>query len=434
MDWTTFAMATIASKVSSHNESVYRQILMRHQIRRALRTPDTTPESEHRMNGFVYDTSFILPIHQQTSNALLDLLSALCYLQSTVAQDRIFSLYSIFHAFNMAIPEPNYAKSLVEVFEGAVLAYIHGRKKLDLLAITLPFDKISGFPSWVPKWLGWALTNPSSRCDTSGVLPVKSSIYKYSATEQSQSVVMDISEPGHLNFVPGKLGIKGSLMGRIQKRISRPFIGDGTVYGNTESIQFLQTCVEWCRMVNAMQRYPTPNRTAISALQRILTCHAGPLTFGERPLYLIQELWYTLMLYDVQDHSTINQNIRKAAQIVEGDDFTSFETIQKVIENGATAEKDSPLEMAFSFQRHVNSLANYALFLLDSGYLGMTFHTCEEGDDLVLLPGLNFPMVLRQCHNNEFRLAAPALCDGMMFGECWGKDVDEADLDQIILI
>ncbi|KAK7752516.1 hypothetical protein SLS62_005484 [Diatrype stigma] len=75
--------------------------------------------------------------------------------------------------------------------------------------------------------------------------------------------------------------------------------------------------------------------------------------------------------------------------------------------------------------------SHYALFLLDNGYLGLAYRTCQEGDQVFLLAGSDWPFVLRQ-DGNAFRLVAPAYVYGVMEGQLWPED--EGELEQITLV
>ncbi|KAI1246483.1 hypothetical protein MGN70_013383 [Eutypa lata] len=75
--------------------------------------------------------------------------------------------------------------------------------------------------------------------------------------------------------------------------------------------------------------------------------------------------------------------------------------------------------------------ANYAFFFLDNGYMGMAYHTYQEGDQVYLLAGSDWPFILRP-KGDAFRIVAPASIHGVMEGELWPED--ESELDQITLV
>ncbi|KAK4157040.1 heterokaryon incompatibility protein 6, OR allele [Chaetomidium leptoderma] len=85
----------------------------------------------------------------------LQLLAEIRNMKATVPHDRVYSLYALFQTMGsgVTLPSPDYKKPIGQVFEEATIAYIRGRQNLDIIAITPPPERNSGFPSWVPDWL-----------------------------------------------------------------------------------------------------------------------------------------------------------------------------------------------------------------------------------------------------------------------------------------
>lgn len=58
---------------------------------------------------------------------------------------------------------------------------------------------------------------------------------------------------------------------------------------------------------------------------------------------------------------------------------------------------------------------------MNSGYVGNAFHSVRETDEVFLIAGCPWPMVLRSC-GGGYRFVAPAYVHGVMGGERWVED------------
>ncbi|RYP83369.1 hypothetical protein DL769_001393 [Monosporascus sp. CRB-8-3] len=138
-------------------------------------------------------------------------------------------------------------------------------------------------------------------------------------------------------------------------------------------------------------------------------------------------LWFDVMLYP---------NCRQVAPelVCSGLDTSmdgSAEAVFKFLCSGAASIPKTIADKVLWIQERINCLANYALFILDSGYLGLAYHNCQAGDRVVLLAGLDCPVLLRP-EGDAFRIVAPAHIHGAMHGEMWPED--ESELQQITLV
>jgi hypothetical protein len=72
-------------------------------------------------------------------------------------KDRIYSLYGILKHKGHSIPEPDYSKSVEDIFADATLACIQNDGCLDFLYLVPSLDRLPGLGSWVVDWkhLGW---------------------------------------------------------------------------------------------------------------------------------------------------------------------------------------------------------------------------------------------------------------------------------------
>jgi hypothetical protein len=78
------------------------------------------------------------------------------------------------------------------------------------------------------------------------------------------------------------------------------------------------------------------------------------------------------------------------------------------------------------------SLDYFTLFLTDTGYLGGAALGTKDKDQIALLAGCDYPMIVRSADSGYLKLIAPAFVAGVMNGEAWPQN--KKDLKDIILI
>jgi hypothetical protein len=85
-------------------------------------------------------------------SSLTGLLAAMRPKKATDPRDKAFALYAVAHKLGLALPLPNYKKSLEQTYSDTAVACIEQDKTLDVL-YEAPSDKRDpGLPSWVPDW------------------------------------------------------------------------------------------------------------------------------------------------------------------------------------------------------------------------------------------------------------------------------------------
>ncbi|KAI1266844.1 heterokaryon incompatibility protein-domain-containing protein [Xylariaceae sp. FL1019] len=325
---------------------------------------------------------------------------------STIPHDKVYGLYSLLHASGIDLPAPDYGKPATQVFEETALAHVQSRRKLNILTIGLPADEVSGTLSWVPDWMDDGLRYRWDTPDSTGMAFFQSTYmgYRngYMASGQSKTAVY--------RHTAGTLTVQGRFMGDIQTKLASTPIGIEDVENMVRFRDFMsKTCLAWVKLIDSMEAHPTGHDPDTVAIGTILFHfrNMGQNTTVERhfPNWL-----------DVMRHAN---NIDNQTKLMKGSD--------EHIVFGSSIEDRIPREV----QQKVNELANYAMLSLSSGYLGIAFHTCQEGDRLALLAGSDVPFLLRP-RGNAFRVVAPAYVHGMMQGELWPENED--GLEDITLV
>lgn len=72
----------------------------------------------------------------------------------TNPKDKVFALYSVFQALDMAVPKPDYSKSVNEIYQEVTQAAILHDKSPSILECIVLFGAAPDAPSWVPIWNG----------------------------------------------------------------------------------------------------------------------------------------------------------------------------------------------------------------------------------------------------------------------------------------
>ena len=79
----------------------------------------------------------------------------------------------------------------------------------------------------------------------------------------------------------------------------------------------------------------------------------------------------------------------------------------------------------------VRSLEDNAVFFCSGGYFGMGSPLVQEGDKLILVAGLQFPIVIRKVEDC-WRFVGPAYVHGVTVKEFWPKDGEEMEMVTLV--
>ncbi|KAI0428023.1 heterokaryon incompatibility protein-domain-containing protein [Xylaria sp. FL1042] len=346
----------------------------------------------------------------------IQLLKAMCKLRCSIPHDKIYGLYAIFRARGLCLPDPDYNRPLLELFEETARAYVQHKRKLDILRITLPPSEASGLPSWIPDWLSGQPAGQLTCSDVTGTVIVCFSDFPSTISSCRGALISDsnASPPP-----PGKLLVKGKCVGNIKTISAGMYVGAQPVKELSHFFDFVSVCREWCRMIASTASYPTGEDPVLAGL-RTITSHREYFPNG-RPLdreHLL--LWFKTLL-----DNGVMPGIGNSDETISAGNRLQPDHRDGALENIENAR------VVQTVQGYVNYKANYAFFTLDSGYFGSAFKTCCKGDDIYLLAGLDMPCVLRR-RGNEFRFVAIAYVHGVMRGQLWPEG--ENELEDLTLV
>ncbi|KAH6625561.1 heterokaryon incompatibility protein-domain-containing protein, partial [Boeremia exigua] len=394
MDWTGFTVAIKRAHALHHSTTNTRMISFKDNMRDDVRNRDIEDEQSSDYSR-MYD---------------IQLLKSMCKLQCSVPSDKVYGLYSILEARGTPMPEPDYSRPSIEVLEEFAKAYTRSRGQLDVLRITLPATEARGLPSWLPDWFEGIAVSELTCSDVTGTC-----IVWFDDFPSGISACREASASRELSPAFGKLRVRGRFVGSLTRCIAAVPIGSVDVDDFPRFEDFLQTCQDWCSAFASVKTYPTGEDPSLAAIRTIGSHRSyGGLNLSREDL----TLWYERMLQRRDDQMVLDQD--------------SPSRTRDTVNLSNSGDSSNPKEPGQSYdnsrmqkvQRFVNYKANYASFILDSGYFGTAYNTCQTGDGIYLLAGLGVPCVLRAV-DEEFRFVALAYVHGAMRGELWPDDTCE---------
>ncbi|VUC32918.1 unnamed protein product [Clonostachys rosea] len=367
-----------------------------------------------------FSRKLTLSLHQRMQSQDRNLFGLISMLSTTVAQDRIYGLYAVFRRMGIDIPEPDYSKSVEEIFEETARAIISGRENLTILLSCVRVEENNSFPSWIPEWTK-PYQLPFEYPDLSGVAFFK---YSRSISASSTSKTSLVTTQAQ-----GKLSLRGLIICRIKSRFASSIVGslDDHIASNG-GLEIIRVHQQYCRAIQSTSRYPDSGDRAEAAGRTLLRAH---LFKGEElnpPLDPSFRYWYDLMLYP---DCTVYKPSQVKAHAKESSTDAS-EVIRDYLLYCASSEEQSLEGQVWALHAHILGIANYGLLIFDSGYLGLAFHNCKERDVVALLAGSYLPVILRESGDGCYRFVAPTYVHGLMSGEGWPED--ESSLTDIVLI
>ncbi|KAI0534902.1 heterokaryon incompatibility protein-domain-containing protein [Xylaria digitata] len=301
-------------------------------------------------------------------------------LKTTVPQDRIFALYSIFERCEVSLPDPDYSKPLEQILEETVRAWITQRKELSILALAGGSNQES--PSWVPLWIkAQDVTKDDAIREYNLQVQIglqENDVYRVRKARASKnSPVLDTSDPKL-----GTLSLKGHQIGYIQSTFHFK-----QTHQSDES-DFESVLWDLCQRVHQMSGYPSRIRP-LQSFARLLE----PRVQSEK------RMWKGRM------------------------SFKEFSACFRYFTELKSASQLPVILDDFCIAKRIAELSPCTVFFLSTGYMGVGSPYCREGDVVYLLAGSSWPMVLRRDEQVKVRKAhrfvAPVRIEGVMKGEAW---------------
>jgi hypothetical protein len=286
--------------------------------------------------------------------------------------------------------EIDYGQSLEELFTNATKAIIRGTKSLDFLCTVARKESIdeSRVPSWVPQW-DW---------------PAINLLYAEYTNQQDSRHEPSASKQRTYACEPKRSQVELPVRGRVVDHVKA--------------------------LVDVTSTIAVKRGTLRLSVERIAS--------GHLPIDNIQEQLKncTKIQFDrtrILRTLTANASWRDTVSIEEqeGIDFDDADAFLRAYDN--TDKSDSTWQKSHEsalFMLKVPALLRNIL-MTDSQLLGLVFK-CEIGDQIAILHGCSYPVVLRHVEQNKYRVVDVCYLEGAMNGEKVTWNEDEAD--ELILI
>ncbi|KAK6836420.1 HET-domain-containing protein [Apiospora arundinis] len=282
-------------------------------------------------------------------------------------------------SWGVELAPPDYDKDVSQLFQEFVIAFIQHNKSLEPLIATLPASLATGLASWTPNWLITRTTIGDDGLDMTGVFDTGFFRDKQYASAFSKATVKWDPGRGSIELRSKRLGYIMTLSSCSPEEPGEPEQGG----------EFVSECRNWCQA----------NREEITSYSP----HSIMYLFALSSLYSLIDLgiWLHTMIYPNINEATAAilslglQPPQYLLQLAPGfRGVTSPELIKSKLQETSTGT-----------QSHVNNTAHYAFIVLDTGHLGRAHHSCQLGDEIWLLAGCNWPLVLRR-QGDSFRIVA----------------------------
>lgn len=173
----------------------------------------------------------------------------------------------------------------------------------------------------------------------------------------------------------GKLIVRGKLLGTIRRREAMPTGPRPQKPNDDFQFHFLEICHKWSRIALSIARCPATGEDLLTVLNKTLLFYLPPNRDRRRDIF---RSWFAVMLCPELDtiHDEVNQETTALSPNIH-----PAVAIRRSLATMAKENKTLVDEMGL-LQAGIMNVAYYALCLLDSGYLGMAFRHCQEGDQV----------------------------------------------------
>jgi Heterokaryon incompatibility protein (HET) len=315
--------------------------------------------------------------HKERPSYKWDLLNLLNTFRSRLAtepKDKLYALLGLSANNEDPLLQPDYSKSMMEIFRDATIAVINGPLKfdgnLDVLRWAVPHSDEPGWPSWVADW---RIT------DISDVgIPLTGFRASYPAKYRP------LQSPN-----ANTLRVEGILIGRA-KYISR----------HTHASEITEHMrEEYDKCCEFLSSYPT-GEDLLTVFGLTLIRNQMQEDSVEAGANLVEHARNLIPLATAarMPYSTVEERAQR------------LEAVERVMEKGGYTY-DFTLRPSYCERR---------LFVTDSGYMGIGDYHMVEGDVIAILIGLQVACVLRPLSEDPadgYAFVGEAYCHGVMYGE-----------------
>ena len=367
---------------------------------------------------------------------LTSCLSDLNQLQATEPKDKIYGIHAMYINLGVPLPPVDYGSSLASIYAGAARAVISWSQSLRILRDACSTNRDPTLPSWVPDW-----SDTSARLFMPTGYANKAFHFKYT----------------NLTAPPGdgsKLAVRGTVIGEIVSSgdggIMMPFptrqsstdliILSSDEYKVVDDVEFLRLMIDKIRLFRALLRTIEANPELSQnddwneVIHELLTL--GKPSFRDD---LFDEFLDILSYPHGQCNQSIGEALVKkwvAADIANTNQWTPelincATIVASLVVNHSITVNGRPLpsqadviELVKELSENLgdHTVVTVQLTHNTSRTFGTTFQAVTHSDQVVLVEGADWPIVLRPSGQN-YTFVGPAFVLGMMEDEAISQEL-----------
>jgi len=352
-------------------------------------------------------------------------------------RDKLYALYGIFSQVGFQLPEPDYRKSIADIYKEATVMIIKHEKSLRILRLVDGSQGVPGLVSWVPDYREEAR-------------PFAIEYDEQYASKKSRSR-FEFSDDYR------QLHLAGQSVDMI--RTCSSFHSRQTKYPRDSReahfVELIRAYQDWMRMAQQLATYPTGENMREVIISTMLQEHWNVVDNAQLNELIIErnQNWTNIIMandrtsgigLDALDN-IINANETRVKKLIEKRKFGSAEHRNALRENPAflrpnpnsTHPEEEKIYKALTLSRNpiwtpVASITQDATFYVtENGYVGLGNPACREGDKIVLVAGICTPVIMRR-EGGFWHFIGHAYIHGMMVRELWPGD--DAELEDFTLV
>lgn len=364
----------------------------------------------------------ILPMRSRLGQIGASLRLMIIVLESSASEpkDKVIGALTIYERVQSAPPRFDYSFSTHELYIAATKSWFTHFRHLAFLAL-------AAMPQLTPALSSWAIDWNQTHIQDGGLQEsIFVKMYMVAALEDyvEGDAGLCVASRGSMcsaeirmdNFKLWELPLRGIRLAMIASRALpfRPAWSQSVLDQPKARLKFdeavlrsmVATSVRWLIFLHATAE-PLTCKDVVSQL-----CYIISIGYDSTPAGFYD---------DMQEGYQIARSLRSVAG---RDDYR--------LSQAAFQRKYRPVDRLYSKTKY------QTLLVADNGKIGLCFAAIdvEKGDEIVLLAGSDFPVILRPVLGEEkyYRFIGPAVVHGVMEGEAWPVDVDVDRLPLFILV
>lgn len=349
---------------------------------------------------------------------------------ATNPKDAVYGTYGILQKLNLALGHPDYSRSVHEIHTETTKLAIRHDNSLEILLQAFESPELPDLPSWVPDW---------HVILTHGLNPLLRMLV--------QDASRRLASPAEIKFLKEDmaLAVRGYFIDRLARRTNLyiPSPENGRIVRVTEhsnptwvDIATTKTFREWIFFAQA-HHTPQSGIPTNEIIIRTLTPFSFFVGTQRKNIPSGFGSWLPII---VSGSSLEGPRIQSSHKGRSGSPENRSSGTSSMINStlGITRMQDSQLNDPEAITRSIfmdNKASDFhimaydrclgtRLFVTENGYIGRGLKELQEGDYVVLIPGVSMPVIVLK-DGDTYRLKSPSHVEGIMDGEKWPDNEDD---------